>query len=76
MQNATTARHHQQLEQVVDRSFVRAERRRLAGVKRRLLGDPKLNQEPAVHRFIAAEEQRVQELEISRSRALEQRSRG
>lgn len=58
MQNTTTAQRHQQL--------VKAERRWLRKVERRLLAHPTLSSEAAVHRWLQAEEQRVQELEASR----------
>ena len=58
MQNTTTAQHHQQL--------VKLERRQLRKAGRRLMRHPVLSQEPAVLRWLQAEERRVQELEASR----------
>ena len=40
-------------------------RRQLKGVKRRVMAHPSLSQEPAVLRWLQAEEQRVAELEAS-----------
>jgi hypothetical protein len=58
MQNTTTEQQQQQL--------VKAERRQLRKAGRRLMRHPVLSQEPAVLRWLQAEEQRVQELEASR----------
>jgi hypothetical protein len=66
MQNTTTEQQQQQLQQATPRCVVRAERRQLRKAERRLMRHPVLSQEPAVLRWIEAEEQRVQELEASR----------
>jgi hypothetical protein len=66
MQNTTTEQQQQQLPQATPRCVVRAERSQLRKAERRLMRHPVLSQEPAVLRWLQAEEQRVQELEASR----------